>query len=313
MLTYLVRRFLAIIPVLIGASFLVFSAVRLAPGDPAQVIAGEAATKELIEKVRVEMGLDKPILSQYLVFVSKTLQGDLGNSLRTNDRVTNELKAKLPNTLLLTASAMLLATVLGVTAGVVAASKRNSIFDNVSMILALIGVSIPIFWLGFLMMLVFSVKIPRALGIPPIFPPTGTGTWRHLVMPSITLGVTSMAIIARMTRSSMLEVLQRDYIRTARAKGLSQTVITYKHALRNALIPVVTIVGLQVGTLLGGAVLTETVFSWPGIGTLLVTGILFRDYPVVQGTVLFITVAFVMVNLVVDLMYAFLDPRIRYS
>ncbi|MFZ5824331.1 MAG: ABC transporter permease [Bacillota bacterium] len=313
MYKYIARRLLAIIPVLIGASFLVFSAVRLAPGDPARTIVGESADQALVEQVRKEMGLDKPILTQYAVFLGKAVTGDLGKSLRTNDTVANELAAKIPNTLMLTVAALGVAALIGIGTGVLAATRRNSIFDNVSMVLALLGVSMPVFWLGFLFMLLFSITLPKLLGTGPLLPPTGAGTWQHLVMPTLTLAAYSMAIIARMTRSSMLEVLQKDYIRTAKAKGLGQGRVIYKHALRNALVPVVTIMGLQVGSLIGGAVLTETVFSWPGIGGLLVNGILFRDYPVVQGTVLFITTAFVLVNLVVDLLYGVLDPRIRYS
>lgn len=313
MYKYVIRRLLAIIPVLIGASFLVFSAVRLAPGDPARAIVGEAATAEQVEAVRQELGLDKPLLSQYLVFAGKAVTGDLGKSLRTGDRISRELGAKLPNTLLLAFTALALAAAAGITAGVISAAKRNSVFDNASMVLALLGVSMPVFWLGFLLMLFFSILLPKWLGTGPLLPPTGIGTWKHLVMPSLALAAYSTAIIARMTRSSMMEVLHKDYIRTARAKGLSQNLVILKHALRNALIPVVTIMGLQVGNMMGGAVITETVFSWPGIGQLLVNGILFRDYPVVQGVVLFVTCAFVVVNLTVDLIYAVLDPRIRYS
>lgn len=313
MTQYIIRRLLSIIPVLIGASFLVFGAVRLAPGDPARAIAGEFASPELIEQVRLELGLDKPVLSQYVVFLGKALTGDLGTSQRTNDKVANELVAKVPNTLKLTAAALTLAAIVGITAGVVAATRRNSIFDNASMVLSLLGVSMPVFWLGFLLMLLFAIALPKLLGTGPLLPPTGAGTWKHLVMPSVTLAAYSTGIIARMTRSSMLEVLHKDFIRTAHSKGLAQKVVTYKHALRNALIPVVTIMGLQVGTLLGGAVITETVFSWPGVGGLLVNAVLFRDYPVVQGAVLFVTSAFVLVNLAVDLLYVVLDPRIRYS
>jgi len=313
MLKYLLRRLLATIPVLLGASFLVFGALRMAPGDPAVMVAGDQATPQLIAKIRTDMGLDKPVLSQFVVFLGKALQGDLGSSVRTNDLVARELMAKLPYTLQLTATAIVMAALLGVGAGVLAATRRNSIWDNATMIFALVGVSIPVFWLGFLLMMLFAIQLPSLLGIGPIFPPTGTGTWKHLVMPTMTLAAYSMAIIARMTRSSMLEVLGRDYIRTARAKGLSQMIVTYKHALRNALVPVITIMGLQVGGLLGGAVLTESVFSWPGIGSLLVHSITFRDYPVVQGVVLFMAVAYVLVNLVVDTLYAVLDPRIRYA
>lgn len=313
MYRYILRRLLLIIPVLVGSSFLVFAAVRLAPGDPVSTMVGEAATPELRAQVTKEMGLDKPLLVQYGRFVGRALQGDLGSSIRTSTKVSTEIADKLPNTLVLTLAALTLAALLGIGAGVLAATKRNSIFDNASMVLALLGVSVPVFWLGFLLMLLFSAQLPKLLGTGPLLPPTGTGTWKHLVMPAIALAAHSMAIIARMTRSSMLEVLQKDYMRTAKAKGLNQRALVYKHALRNALVPVITTMGLQVGNLLGGAVLTETVFAWPGIGRLLVDGILFRDYPVVQGTVLFITSAFVLVNLGVDLFYGVLDPRIRYT
>lgn len=313
MLKYILRRLLAMVPVLLGASFLVFGALRLAPGDPALTIAGEHATPELVAKIRSDLGLDKPVLTQFLVFLGGAVQGDLGHSIRTNDSVANELIVKLPNTLKLTAAASIVAVFVGIGFGIVAATRRNSIWDSGSMVLSLMGVSIPVFWLGFLLMLLFSVQLPKLLGTGPLLPPTGTGTWKHLIMPTITLAAYSMAIIARMTRSSMLEVLQRDYIRTAKAKGASEGIIIYKHALRNALIPVVTVVGLQVGSLLGGAVLTETVFSWPGIGSLLVHAISFRDYPVVQGVTLFVATSFVVVNLTVDVLYAYLDPRIRYS
>lgn len=310
----MLRRLLTIIPVLLGASFLVFASVRMVPGDPAAVIAGDAATPEVKERIRREMGLDRPLIPQYMTFLGKAVRGDLGNSARTGIPVAAELAAKIPNTLKLTVIALTLAAVFGVLAGVVSAARPNSIFDNVSMVLALVGVSIPVFWLGFLLMLLFSIQLPKAFGTGPWLPPTGAETWKHLIMPSVTLAALSTALIARMTRSSMLEVLRRDFIRTARSKGLSERVVIYRHALRNALLPVITVMGLQVGSLLGGAVLTETVFAFPGIGRLLVeNGILQRDYPIIQGTMLFITTAFVIVNLVVDVLYAVLDPRIRYA
>jgi peptide/nickel transport system permease protein len=313
MLRFLLRRLIAALPVLLGASFLVFAAVRLAPGDPARTIVGEAATAEQIEAVRQQLGLDRPMGEQYLVFLGKTVQGDLGSSLRTSDKVARELGERIPYTLLLTACSLSLAAILGIGAGVLAAVKRYTIWDSLAMGLSLLGISMPVFWLGFLLMLVFAILLPRLLGTGPLLPPTGAGTWKHVVMPSLALAAHAMAIIARMTRSAMLEVLKKDYIRTAKAKGLAGSRVIFRHALRNALVPVVTIVGLQVGNLIGGAVLTETVFAWPGVGSYLVNGILFRDYPVVQGTVLFVTVAFVLVNLAVDLVYGLLDPRIRFS
>lgn len=313
MVRLILRRLIASIPVLLGASFLVFAAVRLAPGDPARTIVGEAATVEQVQAVRRQLGLDRPMGEQFLQFLGRTLQGDLGTSLRTNEKIARELGARIPYTLMLTASSLALAALLGVAAGVLAAVRRATLWDSLAMGLSLIGVSMPVFWLGFLLMLLFAITLPRLLGTGPLLPPTGAGTWRHLVMPTLTLAAYSMAVIARMTRSAMLEVLGKDFIRTARAKGVPGASVILRHALRNALIPVVTIVGLQVGNLIGGAVLTETVFAWPGVGGYLINGILFRDYPVVQGTVLFVTTAFVLVNLVVDLFYGALDPRIRFS
>jgi peptide/nickel transport system permease protein len=314
MRTYLLRRLLLVIPVLIGVTFLVFSIVRLIPGDPAQAIAGEFATPELIQKYREELGLDQPMLKQYVLYMNRAVQGDFGKSLRSGVAVGKELKSRLPNTLKLTMAAMAVAAVIGIPAGILSATRANSWFDSGSMALALLGISMPVFWLGLMLMLFFAIKLPQYLGLgAPIFPPTGTGTWKHLVMPTLTLGANSMAILARMTRSTMLEVLRRDFVRTARAKGLAERMVVYKHALKNALIPIVTVIGLQFGTLLGGAVLTETVFTWPGIGRLIVDGILHRDYPLVQATALVISVGVVFVNLTVDLIYGLLDPRIRYT
>lgn len=314
MATYIVRRLLLAIPVLLGASFLVFASVRFVPGDPAIAIAGELATPELVARVREEMGLDKPLLVQYGIYLERTLQGDFGRSVRSSLPVAEEISNRLPKTIQLAMLSLLVASAIGIPLGVLSAMRANTWVDGGSMIVALLGVSMPIFWLGLMLMILFSVALPRWLGLPgPILPPTGSGTWQHLVMPVIALAAASMAIQARMTRACMLEVLRADYIRTARAKGLSERVVIYRHALRNALIPIVTIVGLQFGTLLGGAVLTETVFGWPGLGRLLVDSIGYRDYPVIQGTVLVITLGFVLVNLAVDLLYAYLDPRIHYS
>jgi peptide/nickel transport system permease protein len=314
MATYIVRRLLLAIPVLLGASFLVFASVRFVPGDPAIAIAGELATPALVAKVREEMGLDKPLLVQYGIYLERTLQGDLGRSVRSGLPVAQEISNRLPKTIQLAVLSLLVASAIGIPLGVLSATRANTWIDGGSMIVALLGVSMPIFWLGLMLMILFSVMLPRWLGLPgPIFPPTGSGTWKHLVMPVIALAAASMAIQARMTRACMLEVLRADYIRTARAKGVAERWVIYRHALRNALIPIVTIVGLQFGALLGGAVLTETVFGWPGLGRLLVDSIGYRDYPVIQGTVLVITLGFVLVNLAVDLLYAYLDPRIHYS
>jgi peptide/nickel transport system permease protein len=314
MTTYILRRLLFAIPVLIGASFLVFVSIRMVPGDPAIAIAGELATPELREQVRRDLRLDDPILIQYGVYLERTLRGDMGQSVRTRLPVWDEIMIRLPRTMQLAILSLILAAAIGIPIGVLSATRANSWVDGGSMIFALLGVSMPVFWLGLMLIVLFAVTLPRWLGLDaPILPPTGTGTWKHYIMPVITLAANSMAIQARMTRACMLEVLRTDYIRTARAKGLAEWKVIYKHALRNALVPIVTIIGLQFGTLLGGAVLTETVFAWPGIGRLLIDAISFRDYPVIQGTVLFIAVGFVLVNLLVDVLYAYLDPRIRYN
>lgn len=303
---YIIRRLLLAVPVLIGVSILVFAIIRFIPGDPARAIAGVHASPEYIEQVRKELLLDEGLHVQYYVYMSNLLKGDMGRSTFSRRPVTVELFERFPNTLLLAASAMLIASIIGLTAGIISATKRYSLFDNMSMLAALAGVAAPVFWLGVMFQLLFSVNLGW-------LPSGGIGTWKHLVLPALTLGLATAALIARITRSSMLEVLRQDYITTARSKGLVERVVTYKHALKNAMIPVVTVMGLQFGTLLGGAVLTETVFSWPGIGRLMVDSILNRDYPVVQGAVLLLAVFFVLINLVVDIIYAFLDPRISYS
>lgn len=314
MLPFIARRLLYMIPTLIGVTFLVFISVRLIPGDPAIAIAGERATPALIAQVRQDLGLDEPLLTQYGRFMGALVQGDLGTSLRTKLPVAPEVWRRLLQTLLLAAVSLLLASAFGMFLGILSATKPYSVVDNLGMLVALVGVSTPVFWLGLMFMLFFSVELPRSLGLAaPIFPPTGSGTWKHLVMPSVTLAAYSTAIIARMTRSSMLDVVSHDYIRTARAKGLSERVITYRHALRNALVPVITVQGLQFGTLLGGAVLTESVFAWPGLGRYLVDAIFLRDYPVVQASILVIAMGFIFINLIVDLVYAVVDPRIRYG
>jgi peptide/nickel transport system permease protein len=303
--SYIVRRLLLTAPVVIGVSILIFLIIRLIPGDPAVAIAGVQATKEYIEQIRKELHLDQSLPVQYAIFVRNLARGDLGNSTLTRRPVAVELRERFPRTIELTLIALLIASVVGITAGIISATKRYSLFDNISMLVALFGVAAPVFWLALMLQLLFSVHLGW-------LPSTGRGTFLHFILPSMTLGMASAGLIARITRSSMLEVLRQDYITTARAKGLAEKVIIYKHALKNALIPVVTIMGLQFGILLGGAVLTETVFAWPGVGRLLVDSILARDYPVVQGAVLVLAFSFVLINLVVDLIYAFLDPRISY-
>jgi len=306
MWAYIAKRLLLTIPVLIGVSFVVFVMVRIIPGDPAQIIAGEAATREFVEELRRELGLDRPIVVQFGDFLARLLRGDLGRSIRSRIPVVEDLKVRIPNTVILAAAGMVVATSLGVLAGIVSAVRPYSLLDTAVMLLALAGLSMPVFWSGLMLILLFAVMLGW-------LPAVGTGSWAHLILPAVTLGLTSAAIIARMTRSSMLEVLRSDYIRTARAKGLAEATVVNRHALRNALIPVITVVGLQTGNLLSGAVLTESVFAWPGVGRLMVEGIQTRDYPIVQAAVLVVALTFVIVNLVVDVLYAVVDPRIRYE
>ena len=314
MTKYIIRRLLLAIPTLLGVSVLVFWSIRLVPGDPAIALAGELATPELVAQVREQLGLDQPLLVQYGIYLSRIVQGDMGRSVRSRLPVTEEIQLRLPRTLTLAAVSLAVAFLIGLPIGIASATRPNSWFDAGSMIFALLGVSMPIFWLGLMLMIFFAVLLPQWLGLSgPLLPPTGSGTWQHLVMPVMALAANSMAIQARMTRACMMEVLRQDYVRTARAKGQSERLVIYYHALRNAMLPIVTIIGLQFGTLLGGAVLTETVFAWPGIGRLLVDSIGFRDYPVIQGTVLVIAAGFVLTNLLVDILYAYLDPRIQYK
>ncbi len=303
---YVAKRLVLALPVLLGVSVVVFAAIRLIPGDPAQLMAGQAATQEVVAEIRQSLGLDQPLPVQYLYFLRNALRGDLGRSLFNGVPVVEELGQRFPRTVRLALASMLVASLIGIPAGILAATRRQSWTDTAVMAAALVGVSMPVFWLGLNLILVFSVRLAW-------FPVFGHETWRHLVLPSVTLGTASAAIVARMTRSAMLEVLGQDYVRTARAKGLAERVVVNRHALRNALIPVVTILGLQLGTLLSGAVLTETVFAWPGIGRLLVEAVLARDYPVIQGTTLLIATTFVVLNVAVDVLYGLLDPRIRYE
>lgn len=306
MYQYIARRLLLTIPVIFGVALLVFSIIRLIPGDPARAIAGVQASPEFIQQVRARYRLDEPLPVQFGIFLGDLARGELGTSTFSRRPVATEIGERFPRTFLLATTALVIATIVGVSAGIVSATRRNSMFDNVSMLFALVGVAAPVFWMALMLQLLFAVNLR-------MLPATGIGTWRHLVLPSITLGMASAGLMARITRSSMLEVLRQDFITTARAKGLNERFVIYKHALKNALIPVVTVMGLQFGILLGGAVLTETVFAWPGIGRLLVDSILRRDYPVVQGTVMLMAFLFVIINLVVDIAYAFLDPRIHYQ
>ena len=334
MLKYIIRRILMLIPVLIGVSIVVFLIMRVFSPDPAPIVLGEHATQAATEAWRQANGLNEPIYLQYFHYFQGALTGDLGTSYYTKSPVTKEILTRFPATIELAFVAVILASFFGILIGVISAVKKNSIFDNAGMLVALIGVSMPIFWLGILLIIFFSGTLhwlPSNGRIDPLLQPirfTGfylidsliEGNWsafsdafRHLILPASALAMYSMAIITRMTRSSMLDTLQQDYIRTARAKGISEGRVIYKHALRNGLNPIVTVIGLQLGSLLGGAVLTETVFSWPGIGAYTVTCILKSDFPVVQGVVLLVAAIFVFMNLIVDVIYGFLDPRIKYS
>lgn len=310
-LTYVLRRILLTIPVLLGITLITFSLMQMVPGDPVNFLmdSREAiAHPDAVKRIRKQWGLDRPVPVQYLYFLGNAVQGDLGTSFRTNRPVASMLMQRFPATVRLAVASLILATVFGVGVGIISAIKRNSIFDTGSMIFALLGVSTPVFWLGLLLMLYVGVHL-RWL------PPSGygRGQWHYLILPAITLGTAITGLIARTTRSAMLNVIRQDYITTARAKGISNARVTYKHALRNALIPVITVVGVQAGNVLSGAVVTETVFNWPGIGRLLVDSISQRDLPMAQGCVLFIALVFVLVNLFVDLIYGFIDPRIRYN
>lgn len=297
---------MVVIPTLFILSLLIFFSVRLIPGDPAQIMAGEYATKDTVELIRQQLGLNRPIYVQYIDFVSQLLHGDLGLSIRTSSPVAAEIKTRYMNTLQLTFLSMLIAFFVGGVIGIISALKWNTWVDNLAMVGALIGVSMPVFWLGLLLILVFSVKLGW-------FPSVGKGSLAHLILPSLTLATLPMAIIARTTRASMLDVIRQNYVTTARAKGLSERSVVLKHALRNASIPIITIAGLQIGILLGGAVITETIFAWPGIGRLLVNSVISRDYPMVQGIVLMLAITVILVNLAVDLIYALLNPRIHYG
>lgn len=351
---YILRRLVMLVPVLLGISIITFSMLRLIPGDPCRVMLGERATAEMCAAFAERMGLNDPIYVQFGRYLYNIFRGDLGTSIKTGQPVTAELIQRLPMTFELTLASMTLAVTLGILAGIIAAVRNNSAVDLATMVLANVGVSMPIFWLGLILMFIFAFKlgwlppsgrstvgvevvsltrfwnldpstVPRALYalvdflsgfrlLASLLTGNMVAFWdtvKHLALPAAALATIPTAIIARMTRSSLLEVLNQDYIRTARAKGLMPRLVLWRHALKNAMLPIVTVIGLEVGYLLGGAFLTETVFSLPGVGRLMVDRILARDYPVVQGAVLVIATIFVFVNLIVDLTYAWLDPRIR--
>src|SRR5882672_10243715 len=307
MLTWILRRILAVVPVLVGVTLAVFRMLFLVPGDPVKMMLAEFVTNpDQVAQMRAQLLLDEPLVKQYGRFVTGAVRGDLGASIRSRRPVTIEIGENLASTAQLALAAMLVAVGLGVPLGLLAALSRNSWLDVASMGTALLGVSMPSFWLGLLLIFVFSLHLAW-------FPATGGGDLAHLVLPSITLGTIAAAIIARLTRSSMLEVLGQDYVRTARAKGLGGFSVVARYALKNALIPIITIFGLQFGNLLAGAVIVETVFSRPGLGRLIVGGILSKDFPLVQGTVLFVATIYVLINVLVDVAYAYADPRIRFG
>lgn len=302
---FIFKRILMMIPVMLGVTFVVFSMMYFTPGDPARLILGDTATEQEVEELRSEMGLNDPFFVQYVNYIKKAVvEGDLGTSYVTRRPVTTEIMARFPTTMLLAVLSVLVSVAIGIPIGILSATKQYSILDNLAMVLALLGVSMPNFWQGMVFIIVFSLKLgwlPASGFYGPIY-------W---ILPAITIGTGTAATVTRMTRSSMLEVIRQDYIRTARSKGQSENIIIMKHALKNALIPIITVVGLQFGRGLGGAILTESIFSIPGLGKLMVDSIKARNYPVVQGGVLFIAVMFSLINLLVDILYAYADPRIK--
>ena len=306
MINYIIRRLLLTIPTIIGIITITFLLMYVVPGDPVRILMGQRGDPETIAMIRKQMGLDDPLPVQYFRFLGNILRGDFGRSYATNRPVLPEILSRFPATLKLALASMLVASIIGLTAGIVSATRQYSFFDYSSMVVALMGVSAPVFWVGLLLMWIFGYT----LGWLPI---SGYGGASYLILPAIALGVRPAAYIARMTRSSFLEVLRQDYIRTARAKGLPERKVIYVHAMRNTLITVITVLGMELASLLSGAVLTETIFAWPGIGRLSVDAIIKRDHPMVQGTVLFTAIIFIFANLIVDISYAFLDPRIRYE
>jgi peptide/nickel transport system permease protein len=305
-LRFLARRLALTVLVLLGVATLVFSLIHLIPGDPAQAMLGEAASQKDVEDLRRRLGLDRPLMEQYAAFLRGAVKGDLGTSFRTGQPVTRQIVERMPATMELAAAAMIVAICVAIPLGIAAAVRRGTFVDHTAMVLALSGVSIPNFWLGPLLAIVFAVE----LGWLPV---SGRGTWAHLALPAISLGAALAAILARMMRATLLEELRELYVVAARARGVSRARAVLRHAFRNSLIPVVTIIGLQFGAVLTGAVITETVFAWPGIGRLLIQSIGFRDYPLVQGCILLIAVTYVAVNLLTDLLYGVLDPRIRFE
>ncbi len=309
MYRYVLRRLIMLIPVLLGATFIVFFIMTLSPEDPALIILGADATPESVTQLHTELGLDKPLLVRYSTFIVNLLRGDLGKSYKNNLDVMSQILDKLPNTILLAFTGVVIAVLIGIPVGILSAKKQYSLFDNVAMILTLILAASPAFWFGLMLVIIFSLNLGW-------FPSAGMGSGffsaiRSLVLPAVTLCGSTAALIARTTRSSMLEVIRQDYIDTARSKGVKQSKITIHHELKNALIPIVTVIGLQFGVLLGGSVMTESVFSWPGVGRFVVEAIKSKDIPNVLGSVVMLSILFTVINLLVDILYAFIDPRIK--
>ena len=306
MIAFIVRRLVLSIPTLVGVMIVVFLLLYVAPGDPVQDMVGERADAETIARLRKELNLDEPLPKQFVLYAGGVLKGDLGNSYITQRPIIQDIKERFPKTLLLAGSAMFLASVLGITIGVLSARNPGGWFDRLGLGLAYLGISFPVYWVGLILILIFAVNLKW-------LPPSGYGGIKYLILPALALGSRSIAFLARVTRSSMLEVLGGDFVRTARAKGLRERVVIGRHALRNALIPIITVLGLDFGYYLTGSILTETIFSWPGIGRYVVNAIARRDLPAINGTVLFLSIVFVLVNLITDLAYAKADPRVAYS
>jgi glutathione transport system permease protein len=306
MLNYFLKRLLGLTPTLLIVAVLVFLFVHMLPGDPARLAAGQDADQQTVELVRQELGLDRPLPEQFVSYFAHVVKGDFGTSLRTRRPVSTEIAERFMPTLLLTLASMVWAVIFGMTIGIISAVYRNEWPDRLGMTIAVSGISFPAFALGMLLMQVFSVQLGW-------FPTVGADSWRHYILPSITLGAAVAAVMARFTRASFVEVIQEDFVRTARAKGLKERTVIFKHCLRNALIPVVTMMGLQFGFLLGGSIVVEAVFNWPGLGRLLVDAVTMRDYPVIQALVLLFSMEFILINLVVDVLYGFINPTIRYK
>ena len=306
MTRYIIRRLALSLFVLFGVSIVVFGLIHLAPGDPARLMLYDTAPEEEVQAMRKTLGLDQPLYLQYWLFLSNALRGDLGQSLYYKQSALRIILEHLPATAELTFAALIVSLVVAVPMGILSAVRRDTVWDYAGMLLATIGQATPVFWLGLMFILLFSVQWT-------VLPSSGRGGIENLIMPAVTLGAPLMALVTRLVRSGMLDILGEDYIRTARAKGLPRPAVVYRHALRNMLIPLVTVIGLQLGALLGGAVITETIFAWPGVGRLVVTAITARDYPLVQATTLLVSVYFVAINLLLDVLYVYIDPRIRFA